>query len=394
MRRTRWSWISLVTIGLLSPVSPMATGLGQQPSGGNYSTQQYQKGAPARQPAGQPGLQSTVQPTAPAAMPAAGQPGRQAIPMQGNQPAPAGQIQAGQPVMGMPAMVPGGRVNPVAPFPPPDAQWQAYLEQVLDAWEKKSSQVTDFECNFKRFQYDPALVQEDAYTLAAGVVKYMKPDKGLFRVDQLVFHAGRDGEAKPKYQANPRLEFGEFWICDGEFVDIRDRNKKESNKYQLPPNMRGAGIVMSPLPFLFGVKASEIKERYWVRALPQSTQAEVWLEAYPKRLDDAANYHHVKVVLDLKDFMPRGLIAYMPNWRPDADFREIYEFENRKINANGSLVNRINPFQKEFFPGDPPKDWKVVIEPFQAAPPEGQVAPAAPSSQPRVAGQPAPAQSR
>lgn len=393
MPRKPWLRKAALAIALSCWTSDFQAIHGQQPNG-TFSTGPYQK-APAGQktpgPISNPSNRTAAsqQPiaqrqTQPQAQPGQFQPQAAQSQIAQSQIAPA---KDGRPSVMMPSMVPSGRVNPVAPFPQPNPQWQAYLDQVLDAWEKRSAAVNDYECEFKRYQYDPALVENDAYTLAKGVVKYMKPDKGLFRVDQLVFHAGRDQDSKPKYQANPRLEFGEYWICDGQFVDIRDRNKKECNRHELPPNMRGAGIVMSPLPFLFGVKAAEIKDRYWVQALPQSNEKEVWLEAYPKRLDDASNYHHVKVVLDLKDFMPRGLIAYMPNWRADADYREIYEFENRKIDANGNLINRINPFQKEFFPGDPPKDWKVFNEPFQPGPQESPAAPAVPPGQPRVAGQ-------
>jgi hypothetical protein len=47
---------------------------------------------------------------------------------------------------------------------------------------------------------------------------------------------------------------------------------------------------------LFGAKAEKIKERYWVRAVhpPQGKEGqEYWIQAYPKRRQDAANFKMV-----------------------------------------------------------------------------------------------------
>ena len=274
-------------------------------------------------------------------------------------------------------------VNPVAPFPPLNAEWQAYLDKVLEAWEKQTGEFARFSCNFRRYQFDPTLVQEHPYTMAAGSIKYMKPDQGLFRADQLVYYSGLDKEQKPQYKENPQKQFGEYWICDGKYVHVLDQNEKKCTKYELPPAMRGNAIYLSPLPFLFGVKADDIKTRYWIHPLPlpKDRTNEVWLEAYPRRADDAANYQKVQVVLDLKDFLPKGLIVFLPNWRAEAQHREVYEFSDRRI--NGGLLQNLNLFKQEFIPKDLPKDWKVIIEPYQAP----QAAPQ--SEAPRVAAPPA-----
>jgi TIGR03009 family protein len=311
----------------------------------------------------------------PAAQPAAGQPavGGQSAGVAN----PLAQGAAGDAGLAIPEA--NGQVNPVAPFPALSDQWQEYLDKVLNAWEKKSGQVERYACKFRRFQYDPTLVDTHAYTVAAGSVKYMKPDKGLFKVDQLVFYSGLDKDQKPQYKENSQKKFGEYWICDGKYVHILDQNEKKCTKYELPPNMRGNTIYLSPLPFLFGVKAEEIKSRYWVRPVvpPPDRKDEVWIEAYPRRADDAANYQRVQVVLDMKDWMPKGLIVFLPNWRANAQHRELYEFDDRQINA--SLLQRL--FPQEFIPAEPPKDWKVIIEPYQD--PQGPQ-----SSEPRVAAPP------
>ncbi len=78
--------------------------------------------------------------------------------------------------------------------------------------------------------------------------------------------------------------------------------------------MRGNNIHLSPLPFLFGVKAKEIQDRYWVRPIaPPAGSQDVWLETYPKRPDDAGNYSRVQIILDKNEVLPKGLVVFMPN---------------------------------------------------------------------------------
>ncbi len=268
----------------------------------------------------------------------------------------------------------------VAPFPPLTPAFQQYLDKVLDAWQKETSKVERLKCEFKRFQYDPALNATGYYSVASGELKYMAPDKGLFRIDDLRFFTGLDANNKPLFEVNKRNEFGEYWICDGVFVQILDRNEKKCSKIELPPNMRGKQIYLSPLPFLFGVNAAEIKSRFWIQPLvpPEGRSNEVWLEAWPKTSADAQNYSRVQIVLDAVEVLPKGLIVFLPNWRPGAEHKEIYDFLKRDKNPV-----TLNPFAESFIPDRLPKDWKVIIEPFQHQPP--QQPPVAPGNSPRVA---------
>jgi TIGR03009 family protein len=315
----------------------------------------------------------------------------QAIPQQG-----AAQVYATTPApegsATNPAAGAGLAVAPQAPFPPLTPEYQQFLDQVLAKWEAETAKVEVYRCNFRRYQYDPSLHQDGAATIAMGSVRYMKPDKGLFRVDQLYTNNGRDANGQPKFEVNPNNQFGEYWICDGEYVHIMERQEKVCKKIQLPPEMRGNAIYLSPLPFLFGVKAQEIKSRYWIRPLPPPAgrESEIWLEAFPQRADDAGNYQRVQVVIDRTDWMPKGLIVFLPNWREDAPHRELYEFEKREINWSlKDRLNKLNPIAEEFIPKDPPAGWKIIVEPYQASQsgqPAAQQAPGQPvQGEPRVA---------
>lgn len=282
---------------------------------------------------------------------------------------------------------------PTQPFQALEPAHQQYLDKVLDVWEQRTAAVERYRCDFRRYEMDPGVDQANAKSVAEGSLKFMQPDKGLFRVDKLAFHAGLDENKAPKYRENERQKFGEYWICDGEYVHILDRNEKKATKVQLPPEMRGQQIYLSPLPFLFGVKAAEIKTRYWIRPIIPAPQGstDVWLEAWPKRLDDAGNYSRVQIVLDRTDVLPKALIVLLPHWTPEQPHKEIYEFSNREV--NWSLLDRIRDlgmFKEEFIPTTLPKDWTVVVQPYEEAPQQaGQLQdPAAPTNGPARVAQP------
>ncbi len=253
------------------------------------------------------------------------------------------------------------------PFPPLNKEQQEYLDKVLDVWEKRTSTYNQYECKFNKLTYDPTQTADpDPVSKANGMLRYMAPDKGMYRVENIEFFVNRDAAGKAQYRVNEREKFGDYWICDGQFVFVLNRNDKKCLKVELPPTMRGQQIHMSPLPFLFGVKAKEITERYWVRPVaPPKGSKDVVLETFPKKMDDAANYSRVQVYLDPVEILPKALIVYLPNWRPDQPHLEIYEFADAKKNFNGLANKLLKPFTEEFIPNIP-KDWEIEVEPYIA----------------------------
>jgi len=273
-----------------------------------------------------------------------------------------------------------------SPFPELNQPQQQYLDQVLKVWEESTKKIERYQCNFKRWIYDPAQnTGEDAAAKGEGVIRFMQPDKGLFKVEKVEFYSGRDDKQAATYRENERQKFGEYWLCDGDYVHILDRNEKKCLKVQLPPSMRGQQIHLSPLPFLFGVKAAEIKSRYWVRPIaPPQGSKDVWLETYPKRPDDAGNYSRVQIVLDANEVLPKALIVFLPNWRAEQQHREVYEFTERDKDWNMLDQMKSKLFKEEFIPKALPKDWQIVVEPYQ----ELQDGPAQRVANPQELGQP------
>lgn len=273
-----------------------------------------------------------------------------------------------------------------APFAPLSEGDATYLDQVLNVWEKKTGEITQYQCKLSRWQYDPSTDPTAPAVIDEGIIQYAKPDKGLFRIDQRQVLAKKS--PNPEYRKSEK--YGEYWVCDGEYVHIRDRNEMKALKMQLAPEQRHQGIHNSPLPFLFGVKADEIKRRYWIRPVqPPAGSNDVWLEAWPKQMDDAGNYSRVQVVLDRVDVLPKALIVFLPNWEAQFPHREVYEFNERKKEWNLLDAMKQKIFMKEFIETNLPATWQVIVEPYIEPQEAAQPGQGSPATQPRVATPPA-----
>ena len=223
----------------------------------------------------------------------------------------------------------------------------------------------------------------------------MTPDKGMFKIDRLVKLSGQlDAKGQPEYKDFENV-FGEWWLCDGEKVYEYDRSSKKCTRFTMPPEMRGEGVLESPMPFMFGVKAEKIKARYWVRSLPppkdqQGKQRDdiFVIEAYPKFQSDAVNYDHVQIYLDRQMFLPMMLYKYNTEHVDQQgqvlnDNREAFEFSDRVSEGkNLPLLKKIGEmFHKSFIPFDVPNNWTVEDKVFDPPATENIRAAAIPGSQ-------------
>ena len=204
---------------------------------------------------------------------------------------------------------------PTAPFQPLEPAEMAQLQQLLQAWEQQSQGTKTLECRFKRWHYDMFAAPAGVHaTKAEGIIKYAAPDKGLFRVDDLVFFTEMAGN-KPQYKAQPG-QFGEHWVCNGQQLIEFDRSKKECRIQDLPANLQGQQIINSPLPFVFNLDAQRIQQRYWVRQVQAPKPGLVLIEAWPKLQEDRAQYKLVQIALDATSYLPQALLMYAPTSTP------------------------------------------------------------------------------
>jgi TIGR03009 family protein len=266
---------------------------------------------------------------------------------------------------------------------PLPAEHEKYLDQVLGYWQESSAKIKRYRCRFTRWEYDGVFMARDAKTgempaktQSSGVLKYAAPDKGLFRVEQMLHYtpATKPGE-RAQYTTHPD-DRGEQWICDGKSVFAFDHQKRQLIQTELPPDMQGRAIVDGPLPFMFGAEAAKIKQRFWIRVItPKDAKGEYWLEAVPKTRTDAANFRMLHVIIDEQDFLPKAMAMF------DRNYDEVrnptctnYVFEKREVNWNETL-DKINIFAREFWEPATPLGYKKIVERYDATPAERLVTP-------------------
>ncbi len=264
----------------------------------------------------------------------------------------------GQPLAQV-AMAPSQPGAAVAPQNPGGAPFQLspvdqqYVDQILLMWENESAKIKTFDCKFERWEYDPVFGPgNDTPSIKShGQLTYSKPDRGSFKINEIHRYVQQD-KSQPGEYVLQEHEVGEHWVCDGKAVYEYKHDKKQLVVQALPPQLRGTAIVDGPLPFLFGAEAEKLKARYWIR-VKQSDAATIWLEAYPRGQADAANYHHVEVMLERKAMMPNAIQVHMPNGRS----RAVYMFQDPTVNGT---MNQL--FGSIFSSPRTPLGWKRVVQ--------------------------------
>lgn len=179
------------------------------------------------------------------------------------------------------------------------------LERILMEWEARSSKIQTLQAEFSHYYYDEVFGQRDPNTgrvkaqLGRGELVFESPDKGVFRV--------YDGEKRGLLDLIEKDR--ERWVCTGTEVYQYDNRLKQVTITPLPPEMRGTAISQGPLPFIFGMKAQQAKQRYrmLLRPLKEQRPQDVLIEVHPLRSQDLENFSRAFVILDTKSYLPRAI---------------------------------------------------------------------------------------
>lgn len=260
----------------------------------------------------------------------------------------------------------------VGPRGPVSQREAEYIDKILNFWQFSSDKIKHYSCEFRRWEYDSVYgPANEAKTIADGVLKYEKPDKGLYKVEKMWhFTLPAKPGGMPQFLQRPG-DVGEHWVCDGESIYQFNTKDKKIVQTILPPEMRGKAISNGPLPFMFGAKAEEMKRRYWLYVTtPKDSKGEYWLLAYPKTREDAANFKMVEIILDEKDFLPKAIQIFGRNYNPPKNqSRSVFTFDKREINPFLNNLQKYSIFHREFYKPATPRGWKkVIINPQAAAP--------------------------
>jgi TIGR03009 family protein len=248
-------------------------------------------------------------------------------------PAPATQAKLAAKPAAQPAVAQPAAPQPAnAPFQLTQQQ-EAEVDRVLKLWEQYSGGVKNFDCKFKRWVYDPVFGPVDKPAFEdLGTLTFEAPDRAKYEVE---------GSRAEK------------WICDGKSIFEYNFQKKQMVEHKLPPEYQGKAIANGPLPFVFGAKADQLKQRYFVRIItPREKQGqETWLQVYPRYQQDAANFQRAELILANQNMTPTALSLYEPNEKNHTT----YAFYDTVINDPLRILK--NPFS-----ATTPLGWQKVVE--------------------------------
>ena len=301
----------------------------------------------------------------------------------------AQQEPAAQPIITpVPQTVPPGVRQPTSQgvqppsFLPLSVKHQEYVQRVLLYWHNRTEKIDHYRSNFERWQFDTVYGPRNTFkSYSTGNIRFADPDKGLFKVEKVLTYQPANAQTKASYKEVPGTH-GEFWVCDGRNIFEYDYLNKRLIQQVLPTELQGKNIINGPLPFLFGCNAQDIMNRFWVRAItPQNVQEEIWLEAYPKTIHDASNYQKVHIIIDNKDFLPKGMVIFDRSYEKGKNHsRTVFNFKEREINF-ASTLEKLNPFYRNFYEPALPSGWKKVVNAAPANQPNRQAN--NPTNQPR-----------
>ncbi len=284
--------------------------------------------------------------------------------------------QQGQPTQGQPTTqeLPGW--DQVAAADPIQPTWanltvehQEYIEMLLEKWQERSDQVKRFTCDFRRFDYDPLICnwrdpadnRLAAYSVVLGEIRFQNPGKASYEaVEAWIFDAPpKEAGKEPEYKKRDSELSQEKWVCDGTATYEFDFVNKRLYESEIPVEYQGAGLVDSPMPFLFGANKQQILDRYWVRVItPRGVEDEYWLEAVPKRKSDAQNYQRVHIVISRQDLLPNSIHVFLSNYDEKTNpVSRHFQFGNRRVNDQ---LSGITSFLGLFVRPQTPINWTRV----------------------------------
>ncbi len=223
------------------------------------------------------------------------------------------------------------------------------LEKILIEWEAHSSKIKSLHGKHTRKEFIKTFAVEK---VSEGEFFLETPDKG--RIDMIAKPVAKGAVASRK---DYTLEKGssERWICTGEEILSFNEDDKTYCREVLPVSMRGKNIVHSPLPFLFGMKADEAKQRFNLKLVGfNKDNTAVQIQAIPRMDSDRQNYSEAAIMLDLKKFVPNAVRLLDPN-----GIETVYIFDGIKINDSGFWQELKTKFNDPYRPSL--KGYKLQI---------------------------------
>ncbi len=262
----------------------------------------------------------------------------------------------------LPGALPGpAPQQPAQKGPAPKVALQPISEEMKAAlleWEEKTKDITSLSCPITRIEFDSVFNTETRWM---GNVYFENPDRG--RIDHkpankaFLGNPGRvDPQGKP-YKIVPGLE--SKWICTGKKIYVLDMPNKQYDLMDIPPQNQGQNITLSPLPFIFGMKAQDAMQRFGLtfgsmhnpdgkllNKAGQKLRAAVHIVAVPHRANEAREYQRAEIILHPMTYLPMNLRVLDPAGSKET----VYSFDQAALKTNVSW-GLVSPFRDPLLPG-------------------------------------------
>lgn len=278
-------------------------------------------------------------------------PAQQAMP-RGTAPQPAANAAARPPAGGAPSRSvvvppPAAKRDPAAEKASQEAaiRMKQEMQQILAAWEKKSSQVKSLSVGFDRVDDSPAWGQE----MFKGQAMLQSPDLACLHFNKQVAEA--EGGKPAKYANDERI------VCTGEEVLQYKWDTQQVFIYPLDKQTQQKTLQQGPLPFLFNMKAAETTKRYDMALVGQNDK-QYQIRIAPLLEIDRESFLIAELLLNKTTFLPDSLKLWSVNGK------DTQKFTFTTVVANQPLDQKF--FQKMKLAG-----WKEVVNPSGG---EGQAA--------------------
>lgn len=238
-----------------------------------------------------------------------------------------------------------------APAAPQAAQPPAEdprLNILLNNWEISSAKIKSLHGKHIRSRSNSVFGTDSR---ATGKFYFEAPDKGRIDLTGKPPAKGDVSALKTKDGEPYKLtaDRDEKWVCDGKQVLMINDAEKQYEAMELPEEMRGKNIVESPLPFLFGMKAAEMKKRFQMDLIDYNPETRIAkLKAIPLQARDSQNFIRAEIMLDTKRYLPTFVALTDPAGTIVTRyiFQEVEIDDNNALKAIGEFFGR-NPFSPD-----------------------------------------------
>ncbi len=242
------------------------------------------------------------------------------------------------------------------------------VQQLLEIWEEKSSQVNQLYGEFDRFSYDSDFGVEKR---GIGRLWFAAPDKG--RIDivpdpNVPAEPDNINHEKLRADGQPFVilpDNNQRWICNGERIFSIDDSARLYSEVSIPPQFQGENIIDSPLPFLFGMQAEKAKERYFISigamhnpdGRIEGAALNVHVIVEPRWEQDAREWTTAEILLNPDTFLPNAVRI------TGGTHEEVYVFRRAEPALRGVGLWNGDPFNDR-----PPQNYQCQERQTAGAP--------------------------